>query len=607
MAEPENQPLLGTATSARSTNAPKGHRLWIAAGLVSVFGFAAIYFLFLATPSPQSVLRELEQQRIRWNVPGVAVVAVKDFGDTILLNTGLGVRNEAGDPVTSKTLFQIGSTTKAMGAFALLRLAEKGVLDLNGHIKDYRPTFRLSDPSATSLTNFIDLLSHRTGLPRNDLLLFMTNTTIDFLDTKLSEIEPAYEFRSGFGYQNFMHALAGLIGSDLYLNRTSRGPGATFEGWYNMMEKEFFKPLGMEHTTGDVRKWMVDELRANAAPVELDPNTGIPKKVTGWLDPLYSIWLEWASPAGSVTTNVEDLGKYLRFVLKQGINEKGERILSENAFRNAFAPHNSYSADYSKYPPAFSIPYYALGWGVTTYRGKRMVTHSGGTEMTCAVCVFPDDGFGAFIVTNNQAGWASAACPQLADRFLFKDRSTNLFSYVEKATVQQYKDITKAVEKAYADRPKPLPLPSVDPRDFLGTYTSPVWGNVVITEFDPSLQPKMQPNFLVNLMDREHPLSLVQKSGHYVHLESFASLTDSVKPLKIAFASSPYADFLKAHGLKDTIFGSDFVLIHFVGNRYALMGDPDEVIEFIPEAGTQATQIRISTSITGTATFKKVE
>ncbi|KAI8813420.1 hypothetical protein BJ742DRAFT_483618 [Cladochytrium replicatum] len=166
-----------------------------------------------------------------------------------------------------------------------------------------------------------------------------------------------------------------------------------------MMETVLFEPLGMGHTTGDVRIWMVNELRTSAAPFELDPNTGIPKKTTGWLDPLYSTWLECDAHASGVTTNVQDLGKNLSFVLKQGINEKGERILSENAFRNALAPDNSYSANYSNHPPAFSMPHGGLGLGVTTYRGKRMVTQSGGIERTCHVCMFPDDGFGEFIVT----------------------------------------------------------------------------------------------------------------------------------------------------------------------------------------------------------------
>ncbi|KAI8810278.1 hypothetical protein BJ742DRAFT_770305 [Cladochytrium replicatum] len=179
----------------------------------------------------------------------------------------------------------------------------------------------LSDRSATSLTNFMDLLSHMTGSPPNDLLLFMSNTTIDFL----SEIEPSYEFRPGFGYQNHMHAFSGLVGSDLYLNRTSRGPGATFEGVLHYDGEGAVRTSRYGAYNRREKKGM---------------------KTTGWYA-LYSVWLEWAAPAGSVAANAEDLEKYLGFVFKQRINGKGERVLSENAFRNAFAPHNPYIVDYS--------------------------------------------------------------------------------------------------------------------------------------------------------------------------------------------------------------------------------------------------------------------
>ncbi|KAI8800220.1 beta-lactamase/transpeptidase-like protein [Cladochytrium replicatum] len=389
----------------------------IAVVLIAV-AVAVVKFHIFPTPppAPGKVLKELEHHRNRWNLPGAAVVAVKDYGETVLIKSGLGVRNSDGDPVTTKSLFHIGSTTKAMQAFAMLRLAERGILDMNSHIKSYRPSFSLNDSAATNLVSLVDLLSHRTGLPTSDLLLFLSNTTIEMFDKRLASWELSYEFRSGYAYQNFMHMLAGLVASDVYYNTTTSGPTANYDNWYNMMKKELFEPLGMKHTTGNIKEWMADDLRSSAAKVDVDPTTGIPNKSKGWLDPLYSIWLYWGAPAGSVTSNVDDLAKYLRFVLKLGQKEDGTRILSESAFRNAFAPHNTYMTSFEKFPPGSEKPYYGLGWIVTSYRGKRMVYHTGGTEMTCMVCLLPDDGFGAFVLTNNVGRWAGPACYHLIDR-----------------------------------------------------------------------------------------------------------------------------------------------------------------------------------------------
>jgi CubicO group peptidase (beta-lactamase class C family) len=53
----------------------------------------------------------IEEQLAAWEMPGCAVVAVKDA--EIVLNQGFGLRDLGAQlPVTAQTLFAIGSTTK---------------------------------------------------------------------------------------------------------------------------------------------------------------------------------------------------------------------------------------------------------------------------------------------------------------------------------------------------------------------------------------------------------------------------------------------------------------------------------------------------------------
>src|SRR5262245_30221423 len=64
----------------------------------------------------------------QWRVPGVAVAVVR--GDSIILLRGYGYK-QAGrrDPVTARTMFEIGSTSKAFSSAILATLVDEGRLD----------------------------------------------------------------------------------------------------------------------------------------------------------------------------------------------------------------------------------------------------------------------------------------------------------------------------------------------------------------------------------------------------------------------------------------------------------------------------------------------
>src|SRR5258705_2895535 len=63
-----------------------------------------------------------------WNVPGMAIAIVQD--DRIIYAEGFGFRNiEEKLPVTTNTLFAIGSTTKAITTFVMGTLVDEGKLD----------------------------------------------------------------------------------------------------------------------------------------------------------------------------------------------------------------------------------------------------------------------------------------------------------------------------------------------------------------------------------------------------------------------------------------------------------------------------------------------
>ena len=98
-----------------------------------------------------------------WNIPGVAVLVIKD--GTVAVMKGYGVK-EMGklDKVDENTLFMIASNAKAFTGTLLANLEYEKKLDLHDKVTKYLPEFKLSDPCATQLCNIKDLLTHRVGM-----------------------------------------------------------------------------------------------------------------------------------------------------------------------------------------------------------------------------------------------------------------------------------------------------------------------------------------------------------------------------------------------------------------------------------------------------------
>jgi CubicO group peptidase (beta-lactamase class C family) len=115
-----------------------------------------------------AIEKAVDSRRRRLHVPGASLVIVKD--DRVIYLKGLGFRDvEHALPVTPKTLFAIGSTTKAFTAMTVMMSADDGKLSLDDSPKQYLPYFKLRDPEADGKITISDLLCHRSGLDRTDI------------------------------------------------------------------------------------------------------------------------------------------------------------------------------------------------------------------------------------------------------------------------------------------------------------------------------------------------------------------------------------------------------------------------------------------------------
>src|SRR5918911_376082 len=145
-----------------------------------------------------------------WKVPGAAVAVVKD--GAVIFCQGFGLRDVGRRlEVTPHTLFPIASCTKAFTTLGLAILVDEGKLDWDAPVRRYVPTFALHDPVATERMTPRDLVTHRSGLPRHDLLWYGTAYTRHEIFNRLRYLEPSKDFRAIWQYQNLMYMAAGVV------------------------------------------------------------------------------------------------------------------------------------------------------------------------------------------------------------------------------------------------------------------------------------------------------------------------------------------------------------------------------------------------------------
>jgi CubicO group peptidase (beta-lactamase class C family) len=125
------------------------------------------------------------------HVPAVALAVVSEQESLYAKGFGLTSVEEGGAPVTSRTLFRIGSVTKSLVATAIMRLVENGQLDLDQPLKTYVEWLRFIEPHAEAKITLRMLLSHTSGLPKDS---YIGSRDADGLERYVREQIPRYLF-----------------------------------------------------------------------------------------------------------------------------------------------------------------------------------------------------------------------------------------------------------------------------------------------------------------------------------------------------------------------------------------------------------------------------
>ena len=405
-----------------------------------------------------------------WQVPGISIAVVQD--GKVIYAKGFGYRDISKQlPVTTDTLFAIGSVSKSFTSLLFGMLNDEGKVDWDTPVRTYIPEFQLDDPVANDHATARDLFSHRTGMAPSDLMWYSSDFTRADMVHRMRYIKFDSELRRKYEYCNLMIMTMGYLEGRVM--NTS---------WEELAKKRILEPLGMTNTNFSVN----DSQRAPdfALPYELKKDTimKVPFKV-----------IDGIGPAGSINSSINDMAKYTIFQLGDGTYD-GKRLVSE---KNLKLVHTGQTA-IGALPPSFTQGgigpmVYAMGWVDTNYRGHRMVWHNGGIDgFHSLLTMLPDDKIGVVLLSNlGDDPILEAIAYNVYDRLLglpaypWFDKFKELHDKAKKDRAEaEAKEKQAQVVKTGTQASHPL-------ADFAGVYSNPAFGDLTITVKGDALEAKL--------------------------------------------------------------------------------------------------------------------
>ena len=314
---------------------------------------------------PETIDAFLRKTVEAYRIPGLAVAVVDDR--TVLLLSAYGGATPAGR-ITANTPFLLGSTTKAFTALAVMRLVERGQVELDAPVARYLPEFRVATPGAEKSITIRHLLNHTSGLSDEGMPFTSAGGTslADEL-VLLRQCRPKAAPGRTFAYFNGNYRILGLV-----IERVS---GATYG---DFLAAEIFRPLGM--TASAAGAVVLDRI-----PVGHGEIFGVPFARKQEYRP-------GALPSGYVASSAADLARFLMAELRAGGGAPG--ALSPETVRATWQP------------PGNRDEGYAMGWLVRARPGRpSLLAHGGSLESYQSfLCVDPQRKV-AFAFLMNQGGF----------------------------------------------------------------------------------------------------------------------------------------------------------------------------------------------------------
>jgi CubicO group peptidase (beta-lactamase class C family) len=327
---------------------------------------------------PASKKMNLIDRMAYYSVPGVSIAMVDENKIAWVKAYGL-IEKGKSDSVSTATLFQSGSTGKAIMATAALQLVEKGSLSLDTSAKLYLKSWKIPENSFTRRTavTLRQLLSHTAGVNLPGVIGYQAGEPLPNLIQILNGSPPANTPpivvdrvpRTAYSYSSGGYMIVQQMIMDQY------GDSDSFP---EIIEKSVFKPAQMTASNFD---FTPDTSKLEVAC----GHRASGKVVEGhWYRyPEMGMGVFWTTPS--------DMAKFIIQIM-HAYNGLPNQLLSETLARNMLADHTDNQ-----------------GLGLKTGddgKDRFYFYHRGAVEgFQTFIIGYPLKGQGAVIMTNGDDGW----------------------------------------------------------------------------------------------------------------------------------------------------------------------------------------------------------
>lgn len=281
-------------------------------------------------------------------LPALSIALVDD--QRIVWARGFGFADpQAKIPATAETIYRVGSVSKLFTDIAVMQLVERGVLDLDAPITNYLPDFKPGSPFDKPIT-LRQMMAHRSGLVREPPVgnyFDPTNPSLAKTVASLNKTQLVYKPQTKTKYSNAAIATVGFV-----LEKTQKQPFARY------LRRTLLDPLDMKHSS-------------------FEPEPAVTKNLAKAV-----MWTYWGrefaaptfelgiAPAGSMYTNVLDLGRFLSVLFAGGKGAHGQ-ILKPETLEQMWALQFVNKGDEEPKEG------FGLGFQISELEGRKSIGHGG--------------------------------------------------------------------------------------------------------------------------------------------------------------------------------------------------------------------------------------
>jgi CubicO group peptidase (beta-lactamase class C family) len=358
----------------------------------------------------------VDQAMERDGIAGVTVAIVDRDGPLLLRGYGIADQQPRRKVDPRRTLFRIASISKTFTYLLGLKLVDDGRIKLDAPVNDYLPPELQLPDDGYAPVRVRHLFTHTAGFEDSAFgHLFVDRADrVITLGEYLRRHRPLRVREPGTHavYSNYSVALLGALVTHLTGTDPGSGSGASFDA---LVERELFDPMAMRHTT------FREPLRAG------DPrdagkrfagmwSQGFKRESGGFKAQTFE-HIAQVGPAGGASSTAEDMGRYMRMLLRGGELD-GVRVLSPSAYVRL--------RDETLFRNAPEVGGFSYGFFRTRVGQVEALGHGGATSwFHSGMTVVPELGVGIFVSTNTDSGrkFAGQFAEKVLERYFARARA----------------------------------------------------------------------------------------------------------------------------------------------------------------------------------------